>query len=93
MIRCDCDEIHLQAIKIQPDCPFLLVNVYACNNSVGFQNWQCFSEIIAQVGSAIFYINKTQNAKFCFLNSSSNKQWEKLENAFCAVSVLYQQWL
>lgn len=37
MTRWDSDEMQLQAIKIQSDHTFLLVNVYACSNSIESQ--------------------------------------------------------
>lgn len=39
MTRLDCDEMQLQAIKLQSDCPFMLINVYDCTNNVDSQNW------------------------------------------------------
>lgn len=43
MSQWDSDEMQLQAIKVQSENPFVLVNVYACNASVDSNRWQKFS--------------------------------------------------
>ena len=84
----NCDEIQLHAVSIRnlPQ-PFVLVNVYACNDRVNAQKWQCLRDINDQRRIVIFCGDF--NAKGTLWgNTSTNTQGEELENALITTDLL-----
>ena len=80
MSQWDSDEMQLQAIKVDSEHPFVMVNVYACNASVDSNRWQNFSELFVHGKNVIICGDFNAKGK-SWGNISSNTQGEEWENA------------